>query len=137
MLGGTFKGERKATGLGITLIVIGTVLFLIVASTGAAVLAIPTIILWFVGWGLPFAVVARSKPTPVNGTIIGLLILFGIGEFYLFPEHEVHIASGLGFGLPHTPFEGGPISHVIIGFIILLITMILTSVLALRGTKTN
>lgn len=134
---GNLEEGKKAAVWGIILFVIGTVLFFVVAFTEALILVVPTIFLLVVGWGLAFAVVVRRASSASSGTIIGLLLLFGIAEFYLFPDHVVHVRSGLGFGLPHTPGlvapgEAGPISHIILGFILVVVTMALTSALALR-----
>lgn len=139
--------DRRSAVWGIILFVIAIVLFLtlesiqVEARLSLGFLAIPTILLLLVGWGLAFAAVARRGRSAASTTTVGLLVLFSLAVFYMFMEHTAHVVSGIGFGLPHAPGVEAPgesgIPHVILGFILLVVTMVLTSVAAMRQVTTS
>lgn len=54
--------------------------------------------------------------------------VIGIGLFYKSAPHEIHIASGIGFGLPHP-------AHIGIGAIMITISVATIAVLTLRQRR--
>ena len=49
--------------------------------------------------------------------------VIGIGLFYKSSPHEIHIASGIGFGLIHN-------AHIVMGTILMTISVVAIAVLA-------
>ena len=117
--------------LGLALFIVGTILFFIVGSQGTALLGMVLQIsfLWTIGWGLIFITAVRKSPSILPLLIV--LILFAFANFYLLADHFLHNASGLGFGMVHNP----PSGHVMLGFIILVISTVLSSSIAFRKPK--
>ncbi len=68
------------------------------------------------------------RPTKKYFVIVGAVI--GIGLFYKSAVHEIHIASGLGFGLPHPP-------HIEIGAILITISVAALVILTLLYNKSS
>jgi hypothetical protein len=56
--------------------------------------------------------------------------VIGIGLFYKSVSHEIHIASGIGFGLPHN-------GHIVIGTILMTISVAALAVLAIRYSRSR
>jgi hypothetical protein len=90
-------------------------------ESGLAVLTPFADALYGLGLVIVIAIAARAgmpmKYLLVAGTIIG------VGLFYKSAPHEFHIASGIGFGLPHN-------GHVVIGTILITISVVALAVLA-------
>lgn len=89
-------------------------------------LAVPGLLLLTWGWGLPYGTVVRQGASVVKQ--MGLLLLLGLSMFYLLADHFLHIASGIGFGLTHD-------AHIYLGFGLLVVTMAITTALALRASS--
>ncbi|MDQ3910041.1 MAG: hypothetical protein M3232_06525, partial [Thermoproteota archaeon] len=89
-------------------------------ESGIAVLVPFADLLYGLGLVIVVAIAARADVLLKYLLIAGAVI--GIGLFYKSAVHEIHIASGLGLGLPH-PF------HIGIGSI--LITISVTALVAL------
>lgn len=68
-------------------------------------------------------VLAAGPPTQI--VVVGAL--YGLGEFYKGQDHGTHIASGIGFGLPH------PL-HILMGLLIMTSATVLTAALAYYHT---
>lgn len=88
-------------------------------------LAVPTPFadaLFGLGLVIVVAVAARAdlpmKYLVIAGTVIG------VGLFYKSSPHEFHVASGIGFGLPHN-------GHIVIGTILITISVVAIAVMAL------
>jgi hypothetical protein len=56
--------------------------------------------------------------------------IIGIGLFYKSAPHEIHIASGTGFGLIHP-------AHIMLGTILITISVAALAVLAIRYNKSS
>ena len=56
--------------------------------------------------------------------------VIGIGLFYKSAPHEIHIASGTGFGLVHP-------AHIMLGMTLIVISVAALTVLTLRHNKSN
>jgi hypothetical protein len=82
------------------------------------------------GLGLVIVVAAAAniglpmKYLVVAGTVIG------IGFFYKSAPHEIHLASGTGFGLVHP-------AHIMLGMILIATAVAAVTVLAIRHYKSN
>jgi hypothetical protein len=74
------------------------------------------------------AVSARAGVPMRYLLIVGAII--GIGLFYKSAPHEIHIASGIGFGLPHN-------GHIVIGTILMTISVAALAVLAIRYSRSR
>jgi len=133
--------DRKVAISGIILFVIGAILFFVAPSIAPTptqaffALILPTVTLLMLGWGLTFAIAMRRGGTGTRfvAQLVIILLLFNFANFYLSFEHAIHLASGIAFGLPHEP----PTGHVMLGFVLLVITMVITSFLALRKGSTK
>ena len=97
-------------------------------ESGVPVLAPFADLLYGLGLVIVVAIAARSglpmKYFIVAGSIIGL------GLFYKSAPHEIHIASGTGFGLVHP-------AHIMLGTILIAISVIALVVLAIRHIKST
>ena len=122
--------DRRVAIFGLILFVIGAVIFFNVDAT-KLYLVLPTEVLLVLGWGLTFAIAMRRSRENYLVPVVIVLLLFAFSTFYFATSHEVHMVSGIGFGLPHEP----PTGHVMIGFILFVITMAITSALALRRSQ--
>jgi hypothetical protein len=80
-------------------------------------------LLYGLGLVLVVAVAARGGVPMKHMLIAGAVI--GIGLFYKSAPHEIHIASGAGFGLVHP-------AHIMLGTILISISIAALTVLAIR-----
>lgn len=97
-------------------------------ESGVAVLVPFGDLLYGLGLVIVVAVGARSC-VPLKYLLIAGVVI-GIGIFYKSAVHEIHIASGLGFALPHPP-------HIGIGAILITISVSSLVVLALLYNKSS
>jgi hypothetical protein len=93
-------------------------------ESGLAVLTPFADLLYGLGLVMVVAVAARAGVPMKYLVIIGAII--GVGLFYKSAPHEFHIASGIGFGLPHN-------GHTMIGIIMIAISVVALGVLAFRN----
>jgi hypothetical protein len=97
-------------------------------ESGVPVLAPFADLLYGLGLVIVVAIAARSG-LPMKYFIIAGSII-GIGLFYKSAPHEIHIASGTGFGLVHP-------AHIMLGTILIAISVIALVVLAIRHIKST
>ena len=97
-------------------------------ESGVPVLAPFADLLYGLGLVIVVAIAARAG-LPMKYLIIAGSII-GIGLFYKSAPHEIHIASGIGFGLIHP-------AHIILGTILITISVIALVVLAIRHIKST
>ena len=64
----------------------------------------------------------EMRYTAIAGAVIG------IGLFFKSALHEIHIASGIGFGLPHT-------AHVGLGAILITVSAAALTIISLRSKR--
>jgi hypothetical protein len=129
-------GRLGITGLAIHLagfalgfISIGLVLGGVIGiESGIAVLAPFADLLYGLGLVAVVAVAARAG-LPMKYLLIAGAII-GIGLFYKSAPHEIHIASGTGFGLIHP-------AHIMLGMILITISVAALAVLAIRYNKSS
>ena len=76
--------------------------------------------LYGLGLVIVVAVAARAGISMKYLLVIGAII--GLGLFYKSAPHEFHVASGIGFGLPHN-------GHVVIGTILITISTTMLAIL--------
>src|SRR5687767_9490395 len=82
------------------------------------------------GLGLVIVVAAAAKiGLPMKYLVVAGAVI-GIGFFYKSAPHEIHIASGAGFGLVHP-------AHVMLGMIIIATSAAAVTILAIRHFKSN
>lgn len=91
-------------------------------ESGVAMLTPFADLLFGLGLVIVIAVAARAGVLMKYLVIAGAVT--GIGLFYKSAPHEIHIASGIGFGLPHN-------GHIVIGTILITISVVTLAVLAL------
>jgi hypothetical protein len=129
-------GKQGITGLAIHLagfalgfISIGLVLGGVIGiESGIAVLAPFADLLYGLGLVTVVAVAARAG-LPMKYLLIAGAII-GIGLFYKSAPHEIHIASGTGFGLVHP-------AHIMLGTILITISVAVLAILAIRYNKSS
>ena len=129
-------GRLGITGLAIHLagftlgfISIGLVLGGVIGiESGIAVLAPFADLLYGLGLVAVVAVAARAG-LPMKYLLIAGAII-GIGLFYKSAPHEIHIASGTGFGLVHP-------AHIMLGTIMITISVASLAILAIRYNKSS
>ena len=129
-------GRLGITGLAIHLagfalgfISIGLVLGGVIGiESGIAVLAPFADLLYGLGLVAVVAVAARAG-LPMKYLLIAGAII-GIGLFYKSAPHEIHIASGTGFGLVHP-------AHIMLGTILITISVASLAILAIRYNKSS
>jgi hypothetical protein len=97
-------------------------------ESGIAVLVPFADLLYGLGLVIVVAIAARAGVPLKYFIIVGAVI--GTGLFYKSAVHEIHIASGLGFGLPHPP-------HIGIGAILITISVAALVVLTLLYNKSS
>ena len=97
-------------------------------ESGIAVLVPFADLLYGLGLVIVVAIAARAG-VPLKYLVIAGAVI-GIGLFYKSAVHEIHIASSLGFGLPH------PL-HIGIGAILITISVAVLVVLTLLYSKSN
>jgi hypothetical protein len=90
-------------------------------DSGVAVLTPFADLLFGLGLVIIVAVAARSG-VPVKYLVIAGAVI-GIGLFYKSSPHEIHIASGIEFGLIHN-------AHIVMGTILMTISVVAIAVLA-------
>jgi hypothetical protein len=78
------------------------------------------------GLGIVVIVAASARSGVEMKYIVIAGAVIGIGLFYKSALHEIHIASGIGLGLPHT-------AHVGLGAILITISAGALTVLSLRS----
>lgn len=107
---------------------LGTVSIALVLSgavgieSGLAVLTPFADLLYGLGLVMVVAVAARAGVPMKYLIIVGAVI--GVGLFYKSAPYEFHIASGIGFGLPHN-------GHVVMGTILITVSVAALAILAL------
>lgn len=80
------------------------------------------------GLGLVMVVaVAARAGVPMKYLLIAGAVI-GVGIFYKSAPHEIHMASGIGFGMPHT-------GHTVLGTIMITISTVALAVLAARRPR--
>jgi hypothetical protein len=92
-------------------------------NSGAAMLEPIGDGLYGLGLVIVVAVAARAGVPLKQFVVAGAVI--GIGIFYKSAVHEIHIASGIGFGFPHT-------AHIGLGAILITISVAALAALAIR-----
>ena len=82
------------------------------------------------GLGLVIVVVVAARAgLPMKYLLVAGAII-GVGLFYKSAPHEIHIASGTGFGLVHP-------AHIMLGMILITISVAALAVLAIRYNKSS
>jgi hypothetical protein len=97
-------------------------------ESGITVLVPFADMLYGLGLVIVVAVAARVGLPMKYLLIVGAVI--GIGLFYKSAPHEIHIASGTGFGLVHP-------AHIMLGMILIAISVAALTVLAIRHSKSS
>ena len=97
-------------------------------ESGVPVLAPFADLLYGLGLVIVVAMAARAG-VPMKYLIMAGSIV-GIGLFYKSAPHEIHIASGTGFGLVHP-------AHIMLGTILITISVIALVVLAIRYIRST
>jgi hypothetical protein len=92
-------------------------------ESGSAVLAPVGDLLYGLGLVIVVAVAARVG-VPMKYLVVG------VGIFFKSAPHEIHVASGLGFGLEHPP-------HIGIGAIMITVSVAVLAVSALVYNRSN
>jgi hypothetical protein len=82
------------------------------------------------GLGLVIVVAAAAKiGLPMKYLAVAGAVI-GIGFFYKSAPHEIHIASGTGFGLVHP-------AHIMLGMILIATSVAAVTILTVRHHKSN
>ena len=82
------------------------------------------------GLGLVIVVATAAKiGLPMKYLVVAGAVI-GIGFFYKSAPHEIHIASGTGFGLVHP-------AHLVLGMILIATSVAAVTMLAIRHYKSN
>lgn len=89
-------------------------------ESGLAVLAPFADTLYGIGLVIVVAVAARAG-VPMKYLVIAGAVI-GIGLFYKSAPHEIHIASGIGYGAPHN-------AHIVLGTILITVSVAAIAVL--------
>jgi hypothetical protein len=97
-------------------------------ESGLAVLTPFADALYGLGLVIVVAIAARAGVPMKYLLVVGAII--GVGLFYKSAPHEFHIASGIGFGLPHN-------GHIIVGIIVIAISVVALGVLALVYNRSS
>ncbi len=97
-------------------------------ESGVPVLAPFADLLYGLGLVIVVAVAARAG-LPMKYLLIAGAVI-GIGLFYKSAPHEIHIASGIGFGLIHP-------AHIMLGMILIASSVAALAVLAIRYNKSS
>jgi hypothetical protein len=95
-------------------------------ASGIAALAPFADLLYGLGLVIVVAVAARVG-VPMKYLIIAGAVI-GIGLFYKSAPHEIHIASGIGFGLVHP-------AHILLGMILIAVSVVALAVLSIRYSR--
>src|SRR5215210_7601655 len=129
-------GKHGITGLAIHLagfalgfISIGLVLGGVIDMGSALAMLTPFAdVLYGLGLVIVVAVVARAG-IPMKYLVVAGAVI-GVGLFYKSAPHEIHMASGIGLGLPHN-------GHVVIGTILITISVIVLAVLMFAYNRSS
>lgn len=129
-------GKHGITGLAIHLagfvlgfIGIGLVLGGVIdIESGVTVLVPFADLLYGLGLVIVVAVAARAG-LPMKYLLVAGAVI-GIGLFYKSAPHEIHMASGTGFGLVHP-------AHIMLGMIMIAISVAALTVLAIRHNRSK
>ena len=97
-------------------------------ESGISVIAPFADLLYGLGLVIVVAVAARAG-LPMKYLLVAGAII-GIGLFYKSAPHEIHIASGIGFGLVHP-------AHIMLGMILIASSVAALAVLTLRYNKSS
>lgn len=109
------------TGFALGFISIGLVFGGVIdIESGVAVVTPFADLLYGLGLVIVIAVAARAG-TPMKYLLVAGAVI-GIGLFYKSSPHEIHIASGIGFGLIHN-------GHIVIGTILITVSAVALAVL--------
>lgn len=127
-------GKHGITGLAIHLagfalgfIGIGLVLGGVIdIESGITVLVPFADLLYGLGLVIVVAVAARAGVPMKYLLVVGAVI--GIGLFYKSAPHEIHIATGIGFGLVHP-------AHILLGMILVAVSVVTLAVLSIRYSR--
>jgi hypothetical protein len=95
-------------------------------ASGITALAPFADLLYGLGLVIVVAVAARVG-VPMKYLIIAGAVI-GIGLFYKSAPHEIHIASGIGFGLVHP-------AHILLGMILIAVSVVALAVLSIRYSR--
>ena len=107
-------------GFAIGFISIGLVLGGVIGlESGLSVLTPFADLLYGLGLVVVVAVAARAG-VPMKYLLVAGAVI-GVGLFYKSAPHEIHIASGIGFDLPHN-------GHIVIGTILITISVVAIAV---------
>jgi hypothetical protein len=90
-------------------------------ESGVAALTPFADLLFGLGLVVMVAVAARAG-VPMKYLLVAGAVI-GVGLFYKSSPHEIHVASGIGFGLVHN-------AHIVLGTILLTISVVAIAVLA-------
>jgi hypothetical protein len=114
-------------GFALGFISIGLVLGGVIGiASGITVLAPFADLLYGLGLVIVVAVAARVG-VPMKYLIIAGAVI-GIGLFYKSAPHEIHIATGIGFGLVHP-------AHILLGMILIAVSVVALAVLSIRYSR--
>ena len=83
-------------------------------------------LLYGLGLVIVVAVAARAGVPMKYLLVVGAVI--GIGLFYKSAPHEIHIATGIGFGLVHP-------AHILLGTILVAVSVVTLAVLSIRYSR--
>ena len=97
-------------------------------ESGVTVLVPFADLLYGLGLVIVVAVAARAG-LPIKYLLVAGAVI-GIGLFYKSAPHEIHIASGTGFGLVHP-------AHIMLGMILIAISVAALTVLAIRHNRSK
>lgn len=95
-------------------------------ASGITALAPFADLLYGLGLVIVVAVAARVG-VPMKYLIMAGAVI-GIGLFYKSAPHEIHIASGIGFGLVHP-------AHILLGMILVAVSVVALAVLSIRYSR--
>lgn len=116
-------------GFAIGFISIGLVLGGVInIESGLSVLTPFADLLYGLGLVIVVAVAARAG-VPMKYLLVAGAVI-GVGLFYKSAPHEIHIASGIGFGFPHN-------GHIVIGTILITISVAALAVLAFVDNRSR
>lgn len=93
----------------------------IALESGLSVLSPFADLLYSLGLVMVVAVAARAG-VPMKYLLVAGAVI-GIGLFYKSAPHEIHIASGIGFDLPHN-------GHIAIGAILITLSVVAVAVIS-------
>jgi hypothetical protein len=117
------------TGFALGFIGIGLVLGGVIDIESGITILVPFAdLLYGLGLVIVVAVAARAGVPMKYLLVVGAVI--GIGLFYKSAPHEIHIASGTGFGLIHP-------AHIMLGMILIALSVAALAVMAIRYNKSS